>query len=49
VTADTIEEVAMMNAIFLIGNRFSPQIQFQIATQIIWTDDTPSSSTSTKL
>ena len=42
VTADTIEEVAMMNAIFLIGNRFSPQIQFQIATQIIWTDDTPS-------
>jgi hypothetical protein len=42
VTADTIQEVAMMNAILLIGNRFSPQIQFRIATHIIWTDDTPS-------
>jgi len=38
VMVDTLEEVAMLNAIYLIGNKFSPQIQFQIDTQIIWTD-----------
>jgi hypothetical protein len=36
VKADTIEEVAIVNAIFLVGNRFTPQIQFRIKDQIVW-------------
>ena len=42
VMVDTLEEVVMLNAIYLIGNKFSPQVQFQIDTQIIYTDDLPS-------
>jgi len=36
VKADTIDEVAAVNAMYLIGNKFTPQIQFRVKTQIVW-------------
>lgn len=35
VLADTIAELAFANQIYLIGNRFSPQIQFRIKAQVV--------------
>jgi len=37
VLADTIAEIAATNAIYLVGDRFTPQIQFRMRKHIIWT------------
>lgn len=38
VLADTIAEVLYVNQIYLVGNRFTPQIQFRIEQQVVWED-----------
>lgn len=38
VLADTIAEVLYVNQIYLVGNRFTPQIQFRIEKQVVWED-----------
>ena len=38
VKADTLDEVAAVNAMYLIGNKFTPQIQFRVKTQIVWAE-----------
>jgi hypothetical protein len=38
VKADTIDELAAVNAMFLIGNKFTPQIQFRVKPQIVWAE-----------
>lgn len=36
VLADTIAELLYVNQIYLVGNRFDPQIQFRIKQQYVW-------------
>ncbi len=37
VLADTIAEIATANAIYLVGDKFTPQIQFRMKKHIVWT------------
>lgn len=41
VKADTVEEMATVNAMYLIGDRFTPQVQFRIKSQIVWSEKPP--------
>ena len=38
VMQDTVDEIAAVNTIYLVGDAFSPQIQFRIKSQIVWTE-----------
>lgn len=44
VATDTLREIAVVNAMYLIGDRFTPQIQFRVLDQIVFTSR-PSSFT----
>jgi hypothetical protein len=37
VMADTLKEVAVVNAVYLLGDSFTPQVQFRVLEQIVFT------------
>lgn len=49
VLADAVAEIAAANAIYLVGDRFTPQIQFRMTKHIVWTTGLPSVVTQTNV
>lgn len=49
IVADAVAEIAAANAIYLVGDRFTPQIQFRMTKHIVWTTGLPSVVTQTNV